>query len=125
MSNRYWVVGATWGGDWMGDEFAEKGIWMMGWTGEQQPKQQRKAERMRVGDAIAIKRLVGGSGEKSLDILHIGIIKGIVLDADRVICTVDWVRKDVNRVIDRNRGCFATVHGPYKYGPWVRSIFCL
>ncbi|EKF9426812.1 hypothetical protein O1C19_003472 [Vibrio cholerae] len=42
MSN-YWVVGASWGGvDHQDQKFVEQGIWMLGWSEEDQPAQYKK-----------------------------------------------------------------------------------
>jgi hypothetical protein len=63
--------------------------------------------------------------ETGIKILHLGIIKGVILDADKVICTVDWVATDLNRDILESRGCFASIHGPYDKDDWIQQIFCL
>ena len=85
---KYWVVGAAWGGvDYQDQRFVEQGMWMLGWEDGKQP--QRAAE-MQPGDRIAIKRMKG-RGQTGIRILHLGIVKGVILDVNRVICTVNWV----------------------------------
>ncbi len=122
--NSYWIVGASWGGtDYQDQRFVKEGIWMLGWGENDQPAQYRKAEEIKVGDRIAIKRMRGQKG--GLKIFHIGVIKGVILDANRVICTVDWVATDLNREIEESRGCFKSIHGPYEMDEWIQQVFCL
>jgi hypothetical protein len=123
MSN-YWVVGASWGGvDPQDQKFIEQGIWMLGWSEGDQPAQYKKASQIQRGDRIAIKRMKGR--EAGIRILHLGVIKGVILDTDKVVCTVDWVATDLNRDISESRGCFASIHGPYEKDTWVQQVFCL
>jgi hypothetical protein len=121
--SRYWVVGASWG---HGTEpqdakWVKQGIWMLGWTKGHQPD---KAAEMRPGDRIAIKRMKG-KGQKGIRIMHIGIIKGVILETNRVICTVNWVATNLERDIAQSRGCFQSIHGPFELDAWVQKIFCL
>jgi hypothetical protein len=120
--SRYWVVGASWGGTEHQDaKWVEQGIWMLGWTKGHQPE---KAAEMLPGDRIAIKRMKG-KGQKGIKIMHIGIIKGVILEVDRVICTVNWVVTDLHRDVAQSRGCFASIHGPFEHDAWVQKVFCL
>jgi hypothetical protein len=124
MTN-YWVVGASWGGTEHQDKkFVEQGYWMLGWKEEKQPDQYAKASQMNVGDRIAIKRMKG-QGQTGIRVFHLGVIKGVILDADKVICTVDWVATDLQRDIEESRGCFKSIHGPYEKDEWVEKVFCL
>ncbi len=119
---KYWVVGASWGGEDHQDErFVEQGIWMLGWGDGYQPK---RAAEMRQGDRIAIKRMKG-KGQVGIRILHLGVIKGVILDVNRIICTVDWVATNLSRDISESRGCFKSVHGPFDRDSWVEKVFCL
>ena len=85
--SKYWVVGASWGGgsDPQDEQWVEQGIWLLGWTKGHQPA---KAAEMKSGDRIAIKRMKG-KGQTGIKILHLGIIKGVILETNRVICTVN------------------------------------
>jgi hypothetical protein len=127
MKTKYWIVGASWGGvDHQDKSFVKKGIWMLGWEAGSQPE---KAAEISRGDRIAIKRRLG-KAQKGIRIMHIGVVKGIVLDTNKVICTVDWVATNLNRVISKSRGCFKSVHGPYTksnkaYKQWIEEIFSL
>ncbi len=124
--NNYWVVGASWGGvDYQDERFIKEGIWMLGWDESEQPAQYKKAQDMKTDDRIAIKRMRGPKG--GLKILHIGVIKGVILDANRVICTVDWAATNLNRNIEHSHGCLASIHGPYNYekDKWIQEVFCL
>ena len=125
MQAQYWLVGAAWGGrEHQDDRFIEEGIWLLGWSEGQQPDQFARAKKMRPGDRIAIKRMKGRN-KTGLRIMHLGIIKGVIGDTEKVLCTVDWVATNLNRDIADSRGCFKSVHGPYKRDEWVQEVFCL
>ena len=94
---------------------------MLGW---QQGKQPKKATMMQPGDRIAIKRMKG-KGQTGIKIIHLGIIKGVILDTNKVICTVDWVATNLNRNITESRGCFQSVHGPFQHDHWIEEVFYL
>lgn len=119
---RYWVVGASWGGvDHQDARFVDQGIWMLGW---EEGKQPAKASEMKSGDRIAIKRMKG-KGKTGIKVLHLGVIKGIILDTNKVICTVDWVATNLDRNIAESRGCFQSIHGPFAHDAWIQQVFCL
>ena len=118
---QYWLVGAAYGGqDHQDEKFVEGGYWMLGW---EEGKQTEKAKQINVGDRIAIKRMMG-SGSSTIRIKHIGIVKATVLDAGKVLCTVDWCVTGLDRVCE-SRGCFGSIHGPYPADDWTRTIFSL
>ena len=124
MTN-YWVVGASWGGiEHQDRRFVEQGYWMLGWEEEDQPDQYAKASKIQPGDRIAIKRMKG-QGQTGIRIFHLGVIKGVILDTSKVVCTVDWVAIDLNRDIEESRGCFKSIHGPFEKDEWVEKVFCL
>jgi len=121
---KYWLVGATWENVENLDRiFVNEGYWMLGWKQEDQPDQYAKVSEMKVGDRIAIKRMKG-QGQKTILIDHIGIIKGVVKQTDRIFCTVLWVATDLSRDVE-SKGCFKSVHGPYPKDSWIEKIFCL
>ncbi|HHP0494748.1 TPA: hypothetical protein ACRZ2U_005572, partial [Vibrio harveyi] len=125
IMSHYWVVGASWGGTEHQDtKFLEQGIWMLGWDEKSQPAQYKNASQIQSGDRIAIKRMKG-RGQTGIKILHLGIVKGVILDTDRVICTVDWVATNLDRNIEESRGCFKSIHGPFEKDDWVEKVFCL
>lgn len=120
--SRYWIVGASWGGiEHQDAKWVEQGIWMLGWKEGHQPE---RAADMRPGDRIAIKRMKG-KGQTGIRIMHIGIIRGVIMETDRVICTVNWVATDLNRDVAESRGCFQSIHGPYEHDAWTQEVFCL
>lgn len=122
---QYWLVGASWGGsEHVDKDFVDEGYWMLGWTEDQQPAQFAKTGEMKIGDRIAIKRMKG-RGQTGIRILHIGIIKGVIRDTNKIICTVDWIATDLDRHIDESRGAFKSIHGPYEKDAWVEQVFCL
>lgn len=128
MSNKnetqYWVVGATWGGHDKSPHFVKNSMWVMGW---EKGDQAEKLTGMRIGDRIAIKRM-RGQGQEGINILHVGIITGISNDSNIIICSVNWVATDLNRVV-ASKGNFGTVRRPYKLETqdkeWLQEIFCL
>jgi len=79
---------------------------------------------MKSGDRIAIK-CMKGQGQSGIKIYHIGIIKGVILETNKVICTVDWVATDLQRDIEENKGCFKSIHGPFEKDAWVEKVFCI
>ncbi|MFV1976488.1 MAG: hypothetical protein ACC651_12130 [Candidatus Scalindua sp.] len=122
---QYWVVGASWGGvEHQDKKFVEQGYWMLGWEKEDQPAQYVKASQIKEGDRIAIKRMKG-KGQSGIKIYHLGIIKGVILDTNKVICTVDWVATNLERDIEESKGCFKSIHGPFENDAWVEKVFCL
>ncbi len=124
MSN-YWVVGASWGGVEHQDEnFLSKGIWMLGWKKEDQKSQFEKAEKIKSGDRIAIKKMKG-KGSSEIKICHLGIVKGVILEANKVICTVDWVVKDIQNRNVGSKNYFASIHGPITDEKWLKEVFFL
>ncbi len=113
MSN-YWLVGAFWGGqDHQDERFLSQGIWMLGWAKEDQPAQYKKASGMK------------GRGQTGIKVMHLGIIKGVILDADKIVCSVNWVATDLNRNIEESRGAFKSIHGPFERDDWTNQIFSL
>lgn len=118
----YWVVGASWGGvEHQDEKFLKQGIWMLGW---EEGDQAEKASQIKEGDRIAIKRMKG-KGQTGIKVLHLGIVKGVVLETSNIICTVDWVATHLDRDIQESRGCFKSVHGPFEHDEWVKEVFCL
>lgn len=94
---------------------------MLGW---EDGHQAALAAQMKSGDRIAIKRMKG-KGQTGIRILHLGIVRGVILETNKVICTVTWVATNLNRDISETRGAFQSIHGPYAHDPWVQEVFCL
>lgn len=97
---------------------------MLGWEEGSQPE---KASQITPGDRIAIKRMKG-KGQTGIRILHIGIVKGVILDNSKIVCTVDWCVTDLDRDIEESKGCFRSIHGPYTMDTnanWLQQIFTL
>ncbi len=88
----YWVVGASWGGvEHQDQKFVNGGYWMLGWDEKDSPSQYSLAEQMKPGYRIAIKRMKG-QGQTGIRIFHIGIIKEVILETNKVICTCQMGR---------------------------------
>jgi hypothetical protein len=94
---------------------------IVGWEKGNQPA---KASDMKPGDRIAIKRMKG-KGKTGIKVLHLGIIRGVIPETNKVLCTVNWVATNLNRDIVESRGCFQSIHGPFEYDNWVQEVFCL
>ena len=130
----YWVVGATWAGK---DDalplFLKRGYWYcLDWHGYL-PKdeglgnsisvQQDRFRKIKEGDRIAIKRLLG-QGANEMAILAVGIVKDVDFDEWRIY--VDWNElQGLNRRVPVG-GCMASIHGPFQSDdPWICQIFCI
>ena len=61
---------------------------------------------MQVGDSIALKKMLG-PGESEIEILGNGTITSVNV-SNTVKCEVDWVAKNLNRVVP-SRGCYDSV----------------
>lgn len=125
---RYWLVGASWNGvDHQDEKFVKNHIWVLGWGIDEDKVQFEAAKEIRPGDRIAIKRMKG-RGSPMIAIKHIGIVKGVVEDDERVICSVDWIGINLERDV-ASKGCYASVHGPFVRTPetsaWINEIFSL
>lgn len=103
--HKYWLVGASWGGvDHQDEKFVEEGYWMLGCTEEEHKAQFDRALQIQIGDRIAIKRGMGGKNP-NIRILHLGIVKGVIKEANKVICTVNWVIKNLENREVESHGC--------------------
>jgi len=124
----YYVVGATWGDNLEREDkfsdFIKNGYWKMGWDEASTPI--HFAERLhsiRVGDYIAIKRLMGRDSIW-IKIKAIGKVIGIVND----IILVHWIECFEDRIVPI-KGCIGTIYGPFrkdeKNGEWLEKVFSL
>ena len=121
---QYFLGGAYWNNEDQYPDFIESGRWETG-----SDKKTRDClpclEQMQNGDRIAIKKMLG-QGSSQIQIRAIGIIK--LVDTDRGIVYVDWIRKGMKRKVDSSNA-FSTLHGPYlntgKHADWINQIFCL
>lgn len=126
MSPQYWVVGAMFGGNEdTYPEFIAGGYWFSGYSKAQQPAQVALMQQMRIGDRIAIKRMLG-AGATEIEVRALGIIRHIeeLKDSQRRFY-VDWVVPTLQRRVPC-KGAFATVQGPYlSEDSWTRQVFQL
>ena len=120
MTN-YWVVGAMWGGhDDQSEVFIRRGYWFLGWSDEEQPVQAGLRDQIKSGDRICIKRMLG-QGATEIEIRALGIVTEVDSDDHRIY--VDWLIKGLRRKVI-SRGCFKTIHGPFKENDeWVKDVF--
>jgi hypothetical protein len=119
----YWVVGAMWGGhDDQLETFVRRGYWFLGYTEEEQQAQNQRRDQIRVGDRIAIKRMLG-QGASDIEIRALGVVTEIDPDDNRVY--VRWAISNLGRTVP-SRGCFASIHGPFAADDeWTRLVFQL
>ncbi len=117
---KYWLVGATWKDKDMLPDFIIKGIWKMGWDKGDKPLYDQRISEMKIGDRIAVKRLLGQGNDKMV-ILAIGIITHI----EGQVINVNWVMKNMTRKVSLNGGCFGTISNPFTPNGWIRRIFTI
>src|ERR1022692_1126553 len=116
---KYWVCGASWPEAKIDhlDEFTKKGIWYFGYD----PKDPghkgslHLRSQMRVGDRIALKRMLG-QGSRKIAIRAIGTIKQVegLRPIYRTCCPLvkvhwelEWLDKDCERRVDC-KTCFGS-----------------
>jgi hypothetical protein len=122
--HNYWVVGATWyeTHDDKLDTFKRRGYWLLGHTDEKQPAQARLRDKIKPGDRIAIKKMLG-QGSKKIEIRALGIVKEID-DYDKRIY-IHWAVSNLERKVP-SKGCFKSIHGPFPASEeWTRLVFQL
>jgi hypothetical protein len=120
---QYWIVGAMWGGhDDQSEVFIRRGYWFLGWADNDQPKQANLRDQIKIGDRIAIKRMLG-QGSTDVEIRALGIVKEIDPEDSRVY--IHWAVSDLKRRVP-SKGCFASIHGPFPPDDeWTRLVFQL
>jgi hypothetical protein len=119
----YWVVGAMFGGtDDQLQNFIRRGYWYC-WDprhGEVPAAVQSLFPQIRVGDRIAVKRLLG-KGASDIEIRALGIVRDVDLDEWRIY--VNWLVSDLARRVPMH-GCAGSIHGPYEADEnWTRQVF--
>jgi len=120
---QYWVVGAMYGGqNDQAPKFIRRGYWVLGWKDADAPDQAERRDRIRPGDRIAIKRMMG-QGSSDIRITALGVVTEVDEDDKRVY--VNWIAADLDRVVE-SRGCFKSIHGPFEAeDPWTKDVFHL
>ncbi|MGZ8220876.1 MAG: hypothetical protein ACXWT0_04420 [Methylobacter sp.] len=123
MSNKYWVVGAMWGGqDDQCETFIRRGYWFLGWSDDEQPGQAALRDQIQPGDRVAIKRMLG-QGSSNIEIRALGTVKEIDPEDKRVY--IHWAVYGLQRQVP-SRGLFASIHGPFAADEdWTRQAFQL
>jgi hypothetical protein len=123
---QYWVVGAMFGGseDQL-DTFVRRGYWYC-WdprrNAEIPDAVKTRFPQMRIGDRIAVKRLLG-TGSKEIEIRALGIVKDV--DAAEWRIYVTWIVSDLSRRVPLH-GCAGSLHGPFESDDeWTRQVFQL
>jgi hypothetical protein len=123
MAKSYWLVGATWGDEDMYETFVRRGYWEMGYSDKEKPNYAGLRRQMKKGDLIAIKSMLG-QGAPDIRIKAIGRIKEVDGEDGRVY--VQWVYKAIiNRTVP-SKGCYGTIHGPFRnrdYDEWIGKVF--
>ena len=125
MAWKFWLVAASYedGGVYhdCSEDFIQKGKWQLFYEEGAVVRYDNRLAKIDVGDRIAIKAM-NGRAQTDITIKAIGIVKGV--DVDLRIVYVDWIVTGLKRVVD-SRGCFGSIHGPYKKDNWVRRVFSL
>lgn len=125
MNPQYWVVGAMWEGhiDKLPD-FIKGGYWYLGYSPEEDAAQNQRRDKMRTGDRLAVKKMLG-QGASEIEIRALGIIKHIDDEDGYRRVYVDWVAEGLARRVS-SKGCYKSVHGPFEPADdWTRQVFCL
>ena len=94
----------------------------MGYSDKQQPAYADQRNKMKEGDRIAIKTMLG-QGSPEIRIRAIGVIKEVDGEEGRVY--VDWKLKGMKRVVP-SKGCYGTIHGPFTVendSEWIGKVF--
>ena len=115
----YWVVGATWDGDNLADDFYLRGYWEMGYDDKDKPQFTKRRDTVKNGDRIAVKKR-DGKGADTISIKAIGVVKDV---ADGKIY-IDWILKNIDRHV-HCKNYFGTIHGPITDSAWKNEAFCL
>ena len=135
VESKNWVCGAMWPEAKIDhlDDFIKKGIWYFGYdpNDPRYPASIKLRSQMRVGDRIALKRMLG-RGNTKIAIRAIGTItkvKGVkpkyttCCDLVKVRWELLWLDKDSERRVDC-KGCLGSIHGPFKAcDPWTKKVF--
>jgi hypothetical protein len=119
----YWVVGAMWGGKADHDQsekFIRRGYWFLGWEDKDQPAQAKLRDKIKRGDRIAIKKMLG-RGSPNIAIRALGVVKEIDKDDKRVY--IDWFVKGLKREVS-SKGAYKSIHDPFaENDDWVKEVF--
>ncbi len=120
--NNYWIVGAMWGEDDQEEKFIRRGYWLLGWKDEEQPAQAALRNKIKSGDRIAIKRMLG-RGSSDIEIRALGIVQEVDEEDNRIY--VNWLIKGLRRKVP-SKGAYKSIHGPYTVDdPWVKEAFLI
>lgn len=121
--SQYWVVGAMWGGqDDQSEVFVRRGYWFLGWDDKDQPTQADLRDKIKVGDKVAIKRMLG-QGATNIEIRALGTVKEIDDEDKRIY--IHWAISGLQRQVP-SKGCFKSIHGPFiEDDEWTRLVFQL
>ena len=105
-------------------DFLKGGYWYLGYASEDDALQNQRRDQMRVGDRLAVKKMLG-QGASEIEIRALGLIKHIDDEDGYRRVYVDWVAESLARRVEA-KGCFASVHGPFDPNDgWTRKVFCL
>ena len=129
---RTWLCGATWGSDDLYDQFIREEKWVLGWTNDPQPDgcpaQFNKAQQIRIGDGIVLKRLCG-RGAQTMRILARGtVMDDPVVQDGLVCCRVLWKDKGCDKLVNLH-ACCSAIKGPFVYGidpnddRWLNAVW--
>ncbi|MBL0011040.1 MAG: hypothetical protein IPP22_08685 [Nitrosomonas sp.] len=121
--SQYWVVGAMFGGhDDQSETFIRRGYWFLGWEDKDQPSQAALRDQIKIGDRIAIKRMLG-QGATNIEIRALGTVKEIDPEDKRVY--IHWAVSGLQRQVP-SKGAFKSIHGPFSADDdWTRLVFQL
>ena len=117
-SDKYWLVGATWGSDDLFARFIANDEWILGWTNTSDggwPAAYAKAQTIQPGDIILIKKWCGGAAAGFMRIRARGVVLNTSIQNGHVHCVVDWQDVGNEYIVDLG-GCRQAINGPFEYG---------
>lgn len=118
---RYWIVGANVDNQDMTEEFVKHGIWFADASGAQ-----KQIPKIRIGDRMAIKRLIGPAA-KRVAIRAVGVVENVESYAALPfkMVYVRWIPLEDDRKVPFN-GWAASIHGPYsRTATRIKGVFSI
>jgi hypothetical protein len=126
MNNKYWLVGSMFGG--VEDQlpiFIRRGYWYC-WDPKIKPLTSapdavtKLFPLIEIGDRIAVKKMIGPSDPKFIEIRAIGVVVDVDFEEWRIY--VKWLVTDLSRKVSI-KGVMGSIHGPYEPSDWRAQVF--
>ncbi|WP_338919200.1 hypothetical protein V0M98_17420 [Pseudomonas silesiensis] len=76
--------------------------------------------KIRVGDRLAAKKMIGPKDPSQIEIRALGIV--IDIDPDEWRIYVEWIVPEMSRLVPI-KGCMGSIHGPFEVSDWLSDVF--